>query len=125
MDHKAATKAVLEGVAFAFCDCRDALASTGTKFDNLLAVGGGSNSDHWLQILASALNIPLDLPVDGDFGGAFGAARLAMMAADVGVDVAGRPKIARTIEPDPSLTSAYSAKYEGFKDAQRAIKELK
>ena len=125
MDHKAATKAVLEGVAFAFCDCRDALASTGTKFDNLLAVGGGSNSDHWLQILATALNIPLDLPVDGDFGGAFGAARLAMMAADVGIDVAGRPKIARTIEPDPSLTSAYSAKYEGFKDAQRAIKELK
>ncbi len=125
-DLEAATKAVLEGVTFAFCDCRDALASTGTKFNSLLAVGGGSNSDYWLQILATALNIPIDLPFDGDFGGAFGAARLAIMASNAGdVEVAGRPKIVRTIEPDPLLTSAYSAKHERFKDAQRAIKELK
>ena len=116
----------MEGGTFAFRNCRDALASTGTKFDSLLAVGGGSNSDYWLRILATALNIRIDLPVDGDFGGAFGAARLAMMASETGdVEVAGRPKISRTIEPDPSLTSAYSAKHEQFKDAQAAIKELK
>ena len=79
-DQDAATKAVLEGVSFAFCDCRDALAATGTGFDSLLAVGGGSNSSYWLELLATILNIPIDLPIDGDFGGAFGAARLAMMA---------------------------------------------
>jgi len=120
-----ATKAVLEGITFAFCDCRDALKSTGTKFERILAVGGGSNSAYWLEALATALNVPIDVPVDGDFGGAFGAARLGMMAATGGgAEIATRPKIARTIEPNQSLTGAYSAKHQRYKDARRAIKEL-
>ncbi len=83
-DRDAATRAVLEGVAFAIRDCRDALAATGTRIDSLLAMGGGSRSDYWLRAIATALGIPVDLPVAGDFGGAFGAARLAQMAATGG-----------------------------------------
>ena len=40
-DAKQATRAVLEGVAFAFADCQDALRSTGTHIDSALAMGGG------------------------------------------------------------------------------------
>ena len=35
-DTAAGTRAVLEGVTFAFRDCRDALAATGTKLQHLL-----------------------------------------------------------------------------------------
>ena len=57
-DRAAGTRAVLEGVTFAFRDSRDALAATGTKLQHLLAVGGGSRSDYWLRAIATALGLP-------------------------------------------------------------------
>lgn len=121
-DRASGTRAVLEGVTFAIRDCREALAATGTKIDNLLAVGGGSRSDYWLSAIATALNCPISLPVAGDFGGAFGAARLAIMAATgAGAEIATQPKIARHILPDPKLTDAFDAGYARYRAAQSAI----
>lgn len=116
------TRAVLEGVTFAIRDCRDALAATGTKVGRLLAVGGGARSDYWLSAIATALDVPVDLPAAGDFGGAFGAARLAIMAATgAGAEIATRPPIARSIDPDPSLTEAFSAAQARFRAGQGAV----
>ncbi|MFC2967006.1 xylulokinase [Acidimangrovimonas pyrenivorans] len=124
-DRAAATCAVLEGVTFAIRDCRDALAATGTTIDSLLAVGGGSHSAYWLELMATALNVPVQLPVAGDFGGAFGAARLAIMAATgAGAEIATAPAIARTFEPDPALTGAFDAAHARYRAAQTAIKDL-
>ena len=124
-DRKAATRAVLEGVTYAIRDSRDALAATGTKLENLLAVGGGSRSDYWLKLIATALDCPVQLPVAGDFGGAFGAARLGLMAATgAGAKVATLPPIARVIDPDPSLKDAFDAGHARFRAAQSAIKDL-
>lgn len=125
-DRAAATRAVLEGVTFAIRDSRDALAATGTRIGTLLAVGGGSRSDYWLRLIATALGVPVALPVAGDFGGAFGAARLALMAATgAGAEIATLPRIARVIEPDASLTAAFDAGHARFRAAQTAIKDLK
>ena len=124
-DRAAATRAVLEGVAFAIRDCRDALAATGTEITSLLAVGGGSRSDYWLAAVATALDTPVDLPVAGDFGGAFGAARLAHMAATGGgAELAPPPKIARAIEPEAGLTTAFDEGHERYRAAQSAIRGL-
>ncbi len=121
-DRAGGTRAVLEGVTFAIRDCRDALAATGTRIENLLAVGGGSRSDYWLSAIATALNCPVSLPVSGDFGGAFGAARLAIMAATgAGAEIATLPKIARQILPDPKLTAAFDAGHARYRAAQSAI----
>jgi xylulokinase len=124
-DRAAGTRAVLEGVTFAFRDCRDALAATGTRIENLLAVGGGSRSDYWLRAIATALDCPVSLPVAGDFGGAFGAARLALMAATgAGAEIASLPQIAREVLPDPALKDAFDAGYARFHAAQSAIRSL-
>jgi xylulokinase len=124
-DRAAGTRAVLEGVTFAIRDSRDALAATGTRLERLLAVGGGSRSDYWLRAIATALDIPVHLPVAGDFGGAFGAARLALMAATgAGAEVATLPPIARTIDPDRSLTAAFDAGHARHRAAQAAIQAL-
>lgn len=121
-DRDAATRAVLEGVTFAIRDCRDALAATGTKFDTLLAVGGGSRSDYWLSAVATALDIPVSVPVDGDFGGAFGAARLGMMAATgAGAEIATTPEIARVIEPVKVLKDAFDTGHVRYRAATKAI----
>jgi xylulokinase len=121
-DRAAATRAVLEGVTFAIRDCRDALAATGTKLENLLAVGGGSRSEYWLRAIATALDCPVHLPVAGDFGGAFGAARLALMAATgAGAEIASLPPIARSVEPDAALKDAFDAGHARYRAAQTAI----
>jgi xylulokinase len=125
-DRAAGTRAVLEGVTYAIRDSRDALAATGTRLEHLLAVGGGSRSDYWLRLIATALDCPVQLPVAGDFGGAFGAARLGLMAATgAGAEIATLPKIARTIDPDPTLKDAFDAGHARFRAAQSAIKDLK
>lgn len=125
-DRQAGTRAVLEGVTFAFRDCRDALAATGTKLQHLLAVGGGSRSDYWLRAIATALNCPVSVPVAGDFGGAFGAARLALMAATgAGPEAASLPAIAREIMPDPALIDDFDAGHARYRAAQIAIGGLK
>lgn len=124
-DRAAATRAVLEGVTFAFRDCRDALAATGTRLDRLLAVGGGSRSDYWLKAIATALDCPVQVPVAGDFGGAFGAARLAIMAATgAGAEIATLPRIAREITPDAVLADAFDAGHARHIAAREAIGRL-
>ena len=124
-DREAAVRAVLEGVAFAIRDCRDALATTGTQISKLLAVGGGSRSDYWLSVIATALGTPVQLPVAGDFGGAFGAARLAIMAATgAGAEIATLPAIQRTVEPDKRLVAAFDEGHARYRAAQSAIKGL-
>lgn len=124
-DRAAGTRAVMEGVTFAFRDCRDALAATGTRLEKLIAVGGGSRSDYWLGAIATALNVPVLVPKAGDFGGAFGAARLAIMAATgSGADIATLPPIARQIDPNTSLISAFDAGHARYRAAQTALKAL-
>ncbi|MDJ0686245.1 MAG: xylulokinase [Alphaproteobacteria bacterium] len=123
-DRAAATRAVLEGVSFAFADCRDALAQTGTQIDSLVAVGGGSRSDYWLAAIATALDTPLSIPEAGDFGAAFGAARLGMIAATGDASTATPPRTVRTVETDPTLTQAFADSHARYKAAATAILEI-
>ncbi|MBI5719310.1 MAG: xylulokinase [Burkholderiales bacterium] len=100
------TQAVLEGVAFAFRDARDALAGAGTKLGRADLIGGGARSDLWCDLLASMLNIPLRRIDDAAHGPALGAARLAQ-AAFTGRAHFPRPLAGRTFEPRPSLVQRY------------------
>lgn len=124
-DRSAMTRAVLEGVTHAIRDSYDALTSTGTQINRLIAVGGGSKSDYWVKAIATALGLPIELPVAGDFGGAFGAARLGMMAATgAGVEIATTPQIARTINPDTSLSGAFAEAHARYRASYGALKGL-
>lgn len=124
-DREAVTRAVLEGVALAVRDCRDALAATGTRLERLTAVGGGSRSAYWLACVATALGVPVDVPAAGDYGAAFGAARLGMMAATgAGAEIATPPAIARTVEPDAALADAFDAAHARFRTAYGALKAV-
>ena len=56
----ALTRAVLEGVAFALRDCLDTVRDVGATTARGRVSGGGSRSRLWLQIVATALEIPLE-----------------------------------------------------------------
>src|SRR5690606_7901559 len=121
----ALTQAVLEGVAFAFRDSLEALASAGTRLERMTAVGGGSRSRYWLKAVATALGIPVDIPADGDFGAAFGAARLGLVAAEGGdpLAVCTPPQIAATVEPDARHAAAYDEAYRRYRALYPAIRD--
>ncbi|PTX00231.1 xylulokinase [Pararhodobacter aggregans] len=124
-DAQAAARAVMEGVAYAFADCRDALAATGTTISRALAIGGGARSGYWLDVLATTLGFPLDVPAQGEFGAAMGAARLGMMAATgAGAEIATPPPVARSHDPDPHLAPAFAEAHQRYKAAYAAIRNL-
>lgn len=124
-DQASATRAVLEGVAYALADCRDALASTGTELSSLVAVGGGARSHYWLSLIATVFNTPVLLPVSGDFGAAFGAARLGMMAATgAGAEIATVPEIEREFLPVSDLSDAFRDSHNRYKLGTKAIRSM-
>ncbi|MGE3872654.1 MAG: xylulokinase [Parvibaculaceae bacterium] len=125
-DARTLTHAVLDGVAFAFRDSLEALKAAGTTIERVMAVGGGSRSELWLKIIATALNLPVDVPTDGDFGGAFGAARLGLIAA-TGADfaqVCTPPRIAKTVKPEAKAREAYEIAYDRYVEIYPAIREI-
>lgn len=124
--HKELTQAVFEGVGFALKDNHEALKATGTEFKRLLAIGGGSKSVYWVELIATLLGVPIDLPQKGEFGAALGAARLAIVG-DTGAaaaEVMTPPAIARTIEPRADLAHAYDDAYAQFRALYPALKEI-
>jgi xylulokinase len=115
----------MEWVAFAFRGSLEAVRAAGTTVARSVAVGGGTRSRGWLQILATVLEVPIDLPEAGDFGGAFGAARLAMAAAD-GISPAlfEPPAILETIAPRRDLAGAYAAQFDRYHALYTATRPL-
>ncbi|HKU58779.1 MAG TPA: xylulokinase [Gaiellaceae bacterium] len=75
-DRGALWRAMLEGVAFGLRDSLEVLRSLGCEPRTGRISGGGANSEVWLQIVASALQLPLEL-TESTAGSAFGAALLA------------------------------------------------
>lgn len=124
-DRQVMIRAVIEGVAFAFRDCFDALSSTGTKINQLVAVGGGAKSEYWVQAIATTLGLPISIPVAGDYGGAFGAARLGMIAYGINrYDVAISPKIKHIIEPVMSLHDDYLSALKSYRETYKVLKAI-
>jgi xylulokinase len=123
-DRRALAQAVVEGVAFALCDCRDALRAAGTTIARLSAVGGGTRARYWLELLATTLNAPVDVPAAGDFGAAFGAARLALTAVAHAepAQVCTPPPLSETIEPNASHVAAYAAAHARYRALYPALR---
>jgi xylulokinase len=125
-DRATLTQAIMEGVAFAIRDNLEALNQAGSIVNEIIAVGGGSRSDFWIQTLSNVLNKSILIPADGDFGAAFGAARLALLAAE-DVDPANvlkTPNIERRVEPNQATVSLYEQAYQHYRKIYPALKDL-
>jgi len=125
-ERAALTQAVVEGVAFAFRDCLEALKNAGTELSRVTAIGGGSHSRYWLKAVATAVGVQVDVPADGDLGAAFGAARLGLIAAETAdpLGVCTPPGISETIAPDAALTDAYLDAYQRYRALYPTIKAI-
>lgn len=123
-DSAALMQAVMEGVAFSMADCMDALKSSGTAIDSLLAIGGGSQSRFWVETLATVLGQPIGLLAGGENGAAMGAARLAIMATTGGstAEIMHTPTAAETIDPRREHSAAYADALARYRRLYPALK---
>ena len=125
-DRGALVRAVLEGVAFGLRDSLELLRDLGVGVEVGRASGGGARSSFWLQIVASALGIPLELTAVEE-GSAFGAALLGGVAAGVFADVheavARCVSVRETVEPVPDWARTYEDLYLRYRSLYPALKE--
>lgn len=127
-DRKTMTQAVLEGVAFAFRDGKEALESGTSPIEEAIVIGGGARSDAWLSILADVLNVPLRRYRQAEAGAAFGAARLARLACTgespeaVCAPPSGEADI---FTPHPARAAAYAERHAVWRRAAEVSRPLR
>ncbi|NQY39872.1 MAG: xylulokinase [Henriciella sp.] len=117
-------QAVLEGVALAFADGLDVLASS-SDIASISVIGGGARSPYWGRILAAALNRPLVYRENAEVGPALGAARLAQMGVNGETQPSFKaPPIASEINPIADDVDRMKAKLDRFRSLYTSTKHL-
>ncbi|MBL0918615.1 MAG: xylulokinase [Hydrogenophaga sp.] len=117
------TRALIEGVAYAFRDMRDALAAAGTTIAEADLIGGGARSDVWSQTLADVLDLPLHQVAGSQHGCALGAARLARAAAD-GVRLFDKPPRQRSYGPDAQRARHHDMAFDQWQRLYGRLRQL-
>ncbi|MFT3826388.1 MAG: FGGY-family carbohydrate kinase [Chitinophagaceae bacterium] len=118
--------ACMEGVAFIERYAYDSIAAlSGEKIQQVFSAGGGSNSDTWLRIRSSVLNIPVCKMKN--VSGAAGAAVLAASRSyysSLQEAAAAMVTPELTVRPEQPLVKAYGQKYKLFIEELKARKIL-
>lgn len=108
-------KAILEGLTFELRVNLDLLRESGIKIDELHAVGGGANSDIWLQLKADICQIPLRV-LRVTEAACLGAAVLASVGAGdydcIHSALQEAVVLDRTITPASRNSEIYNRRYE-------------
>lgn len=125
-DRAAATRAVLEGVAFAFRDALGAFQDLGVRPAELRLGGGGSRSPLWRTIFADALGLPVTI-TDAQEGAALGAALMAGVGvgrfADLAAASASAVRIVAVIAPQPERAARYAELYNVYRELYGSLRE--
>ena len=127
-DRGALVRAILEGVSYGLRDSLELLRELGVETEVGRVSGGGARSELWLEILASALGIPLERTA-ADEGAAFGAALLGGVATGVFADaheaVATCVHVRDRIAPNPAWAVAYEDGYARYRELYPALRSLR
>lgn len=115
------TRAVLEGVAFSLYESIVIAKQLQIPVHTVRAIGGGTQSALWLQIMADVFGLPVEHCVSSG-GPALGAALLAFKAAD-GSAVFEPAAVGAVFEPDRSRHAAYEEAFRRYQLLYRSLKD--
>ncbi|HEY7051344.1 MAG TPA: FGGY-family carbohydrate kinase [Mycobacterium sp.] len=115
LTHDAASvrRAAYEASAFVV---RQLIELSGISASRIVATGGGTQLDPWMQAIADATGLPVEVSGVAE-GAALGAAFLARMAAGLETsmtDAARWASTERVVEPDPAWTASMTDRYGRF-----------
>jgi xylulokinase len=115
-------RALLEGTAFAVRHNLDAMRDAGDVVRRVVAVGGGTRTALWPQIVADATGLAQDVP-RVTIGAAYGDARLAAIGAGLDVDPAAWAQVDHVVEPTAATAPLYAALYDIYRDLYPQTKQ--
>jgi xylulokinase len=111
-------KGIIEGAAFYLKEVVESLPETGIQAEDYRAVGGGSQSDIWVQTCADIFGQPFTRPVITE-AGALGAAIVAGVGSGMfgsyEQGVRAMVKLERTFEPDERRHKMYQHRYQRYR----------
>lgn len=117
-------RAVLEGVGLNLRTCIDAFTENGVPVDRLDVIGGGAQSDTWLQVLADVWQVPVRRRSIVADANSLGAA----VTAAVGLGLVDNFGVARSLseltaefEPVPGRAGEAAEHHARFLDAYRSL----
>lgn len=109
------TRALLEGVAFAYREVLDDFVQMGHEISHLRISGGGARSPLWRQILADVLNRPLHYyAADSTLGAAILATVAIGSYPDIQSAVAGMVRLESTTQPKAEQVEGYQSVFERY-----------
>jgi xylulokinase len=112
-DGAAVRRAAFEAAGFV---TRRMIDAAGVPVTRIVATGGGTRVEPWMQALADTTNVPVHVCAVPE-GGALGAAYLARVAAGLEPNAQGSARWARIshiVEPDPAWSTAVADRYARF-----------
>ncbi|WP_193370773.1 FGGY-family carbohydrate kinase [Pelagibius marinus] len=118
-------RAIFEGVVFEHRRHIEVLKEAGVTFERAALAGGGARSQHWPQMFADCLGIPVTIAEaseTGALGAAIGAGVAAGIFADyeAGISAMTRPK--SSFDPDLRLKSHYDRRYRLYRSLNESLK---
>jgi xylulokinase len=113
-------RAILEGVACGVRHNVETLAQLGAHARRVVAVGGGAQTDTWLQIVSDVSGLRQEVPAI-TLGACYGDAFLAGCAAGLlrRDQISEWVRPGRSIDPDAALRATYDALYADYLDLYR------
>lgn len=121
------TQAVMEGIAFGVRQLAEAMHLPAAELARLKAIGGGSKSRVWMQILADVLNTPID-QLEGSAGAGYGMALLAAYSCGAVSSLEDISKSAVYIKerflPRASNAGRYEEAYQRYLKIHDAVKAV-
>ncbi len=113
----------LEATGFAARHMFEAYARAGTPIERVVAVGGGTTTDTWLQVMSDVTGVEQDVP-EVTVGASYGDAMLAACAAGTAADPFAWPRIHHVVSPDPRIKPLYDEQYAMFHELYDATRPL-
>jgi gluconokinase len=118
-------RALVEGIAFRFKNLQAVLTEIGVPVRQVIASGGFTKSEIWLQAVTDALYREIRVPAWSETS-CLGAALWSMLAAGLGrslEDMAGMVQLARSCLPNPETAALYDRIYPLYTRLYRAVGE--
>ncbi len=116
-------RATYEGTAFGVRHNLEVLQEAVGDPRRLVAVGGGSQSDVWLQIVSDVTGYAQELPCE-TIGASYGDALLAAIGVGLVAADADWTQVARVIEPDARTASTYDELFGLFRQLYEQTAEI-
>ncbi len=127
-DRRHMVKAMMESLCYTHRRYIDHYKSaTGKALESIRVVGGGAQSDLWMQILADVLQVTVEIPENPRYTGAMGSYYCAMIGLGLLKNydsVYDAVRIDKVFTPNPANKAVYDRLYECYLELYPALKPI-